>query len=98
MDAADTDKIAKVVGAIDQLSAGIESLKALGVIRSRKAFADFAEWVVAQILVGSWHRARFSQDGMCSLTESGSKFGATRRRLTTRTVGARSRVEILIPW
>ncbi|HSZ59238.1 MAG TPA: hypothetical protein VK797_26590 [Tepidisphaeraceae bacterium] len=52
MDAADTDKIAKVVGAIDQLSAGIESLKALGVIRSRKAFADFAEWVVAQIFGG----------------------------------------------
>lgn len=49
----DKKQITEVVAAIDQIACGMDRLKSLGVIRSRKAYADLAEWLVAQVFGGS---------------------------------------------
>src|SRR5436309_12607285 len=47
-----TTEIAEAVTAIEQIAWGIDRLKALGVIRSRKFFGDLAEWLVEQLFSG----------------------------------------------
>ena len=44
---------AQIAESLEKLSASINELTSLGIIRSRKFISDFAEWLVAQIYGGS---------------------------------------------
>ncbi len=50
---ANQKRISEVIEAIDQIASAIERLRTLKVIRSRKFYEDFAEWLVAQIFRGT---------------------------------------------
>lgn len=57
----DEKQIHEIVDAIDQISAGIERLKSLGVIRSCKFYQDLAEWLVAQLFDGTLATSKIQQ-------------------------------------
>lgn len=44
--------IKQVIAALDMIVSGMEQLRTLGVLRSRKLASDFSEWLVAQIYEG----------------------------------------------
>lgn len=49
----ETTDFAQIAESLERLSAAINELTSLGIIRSRKFISDFAEWLVVQIFGGS---------------------------------------------
>src|SRR5437899_10829908 len=52
------DPVGHIIAALGMIAQGMQELRTLGVLRSRKLASDFSEWLVAQIFEGELAHSR----------------------------------------